>query len=600
MQEKQQDGIDSVQPVSGGGAGGGGVSTPDFDYSVFDDLTGKMEELEGIADRLQEPMKVIAGAFVGWVIADKTIDFFENVSNGKYDLSKLKEQLGGASIGAGVTLAIENIRAILSGEYDAASLIGLIKSVISGVLVGAGLVMLGVGGAWIIPVTVVLSILISEVVANKENIKQSFEGAIKAIKGLYTGDMGLFAEGIDENLVAAVTSKGLTNKIFNAFGRLAFGKEEWDKITKSIEENGGAYSEAWNKIFQKFGDDAPKVFLAAVTKGLLAAGTTMQQRAIKLGKNLVSGLVLGIQGTYKKIQTWCNDHILQPIKNFFGIHSPSTVFEELGGNMVDGLVNGIKAIAQNVTDEFKNIWTNIQDVFVDIEATFKGIFDKGYTGVKNAFSSIGIWFAERWTEVKNIFNSTEDGVAGRFKAWFESGYKAVTDAFSNIKKWASDRLDDIANVFGDTTNGVKEKFGGWFSDAFQAVKDKLSGWGNYFQSLWDTVKNKFTDFGSKMGAAVGGSLKSAINTALAAIEKTINKGINAINSCIDFINQAPIFPDISRIPTVTLTPLAQGAVIPPNREFMAILGDQKHGTNIEAPLDTIKQAVREVLANNTV
>ena len=41
--------------------------------------------------------------------------------------------------------------------------------------------------------------------------------------------------------------------------------------------------------------------------------------------------------------------------------------------------------------------------------------------------------------------------------------------------------------------------------------------------------------------------------------------------------------------------LAQGAVIPPNKQFLAVLGDQKSGTNIEAPLDTIKQALAEVL-----
>ena len=33
--------------------------------------------------------------------------------------------------------------------------------------------------------------------------------------------------------------------------------------------------------------------------------------------------------------------------------------------------------------------------------------------------------------------------------------------------------------------------------------------------------------------------------------------------------------------------LAQGAVIPPNREFLAVLGDQRSGPNIEAPLSTI-------------
>ena len=42
--------------------------------------------------------------------------------------------------------------------------------------------------------------------------------------------------------------------------------------------------------------------------------------------------------------------------------------------------------------------------------------------------------------------------------------------------------------------------------------------------------------------------------------------------------------------------LAQGAVIPPNREFLAVLGDQKAGTNIEAPLETIVQAFRQALA----
>lgn len=41
--------------------------------------------------------------------------------------------------------------------------------------------------------------------------------------------------------------------------------------------------------------------------------------------------------------------------------------------------------------------------------------------------------------------------------------------------------------------------------------------------------------------------------------------------------------------------LATGTVIPPNREFLAVLGDQKHGTNIEAPLDTLMQANEELL-----
>lgn len=48
---------------------------------------------------------------------------------------------------------------------------------------------------------------------------------------------------------------------------------------------------------------------------------------------------------------------------------------------------------------------------------------------------------------------------------------------------------------------------------------------------------------------------------------------------------------------VSLPHLAKGTVIPPNAPFMAVLGDQRHGTNIEAPLSTIQEAVAEVMAD---
>lgn len=46
-----------------------------------------------------------------------------------------------------------------------------------------------------------------------------------------------------------------------------------------------------------------------------------------------------------------------------------------------------------------------------------------------------------------------------------------------------------------------------------------------------------------------------------------------------------------------LPALAKGAVLPPNKPFLAVVGDQKHGTNVEAPLDTIKQALAEVMTD---
>lgn len=50
---------------------------------------------------------------------------------------------------------------------------------------------------------------------------------------------------------------------------------------------------------------------------------------------------------------------------------------------------------------------------------------------------------------------------------------------------------------------------------------------------------------------------------------------------------------IPSIPEAKIPRLAQGAVIPPNREFMAVLGDQRSGYNVEAPADLIRQMVIE-------
>lgn len=50
-----------------------------------------------------------------------------------------------------------------------------------------------------------------------------------------------------------------------------------------------------------------------------------------------------------------------------------------------------------------------------------------------------------------------------------------------------------------------------------------------------------------------------------------------------------------KMPELNIPRLAQGAVIPPNKQFLSVLGDQKSGTNVEAPLETIKQALMEAL-----
>jgi DNA repair ATPase RecN len=130
-------------------------------------------------------------------------------------------------------------------------------------------------------------------------------------------------------------------------------------------------------------------------------------------------------------------------------------------------------------------------------------------------------------------------------------------------------------------------------------------------------KAKMGSFGDATGSGSGGLIgsitggaKTAVNGLLDMIERMTNgiiKGINAlirglnkikfdVPSWVPAIGGKKLGFNIKEIAQVSIPKLAQGAVIPPNREFLAMLGDQKHGTNIEAPLDTIKQALAEVMA----
>ena len=132
---------------------------------------------------------------------------------------------------------------------------------------------------------------------------------------------------------------------------------------------------------------------------------------------------------------------------------------------------------------------------------------------------------------------------------------------------------------------------------WDAILDKL-------KEVWASIKNWWnTNVAKYFTAAWWKELgRNAINGLIDAIETGLNWIISKINSFIETVNKRlaalsfmGVNVSIPTIPEVNIPRLAQGAVIPPNREFLAVLGDQKQGTNIEAPLSTIEKAVENVL-----
>jgi hypothetical protein len=116
----------------------------------------------------------------------------------------------------------------------------------------------------------------------------------------------------------------------------------------------------------------------------------------------------------------------------------------------------------------------------------------------------------------------------------------------------------------------------------------------------------------KMLSGLKGMVSGALNTVLTIVGSVINLIIRGLNWLIEKINSISFDmpdwvpgvggkswgPNIPLVKEWQIPQLAQGAVIPPNREFLAVLGDQQSGTNIETPLATMVQAFKQALAES--
>lgn len=143
----------------------------------------------------------------------------------------------------------------------------------------------------------------------------------------------------------------------------------------------------------------------------------------------------------------------------------------------------------------------------------------------------------------------------------------------------------------------------WVKGAWEAVK---GFWNKYIAPVF-TAKF-WLDLAKTCGNGLITGFESAVNGIIWLFEKMINfvvDGLNLFLRGVDSVISAVgnVFGQdwsVATIPyanlgRVSIPRLAQGAVIPPNREFLAVLGDQKQGTNIEAPADLIKQKVMEAM-----
>lgn len=228
------------------------------------------------------------------------------------------------------------------------------------------------------------------------------------------------------------------------------------------------------------------------------------------------------------------------------------------------LISGVKETLQGFIDFFAGIFTG------DTERTAKGI-EGIFSGLKGIIGSV-IDGIRDW--LNGLLDWIDKKTNGKLKPLI-TGIKAiVTAVFGNIKQTVGNIIDDIKTIFSGLIKFISGVFSGDFDKAWEGIKD-------IFKGIWNTIIDL---------------LNGAINIIIKGINwliKQMNKISFDVPSWVPFVGGKSIGVNISYISENVLPHLAKGAVIPANDEFLAVLGDQTHGNNIEAPEGLIRKIVRE-------
>lgn len=434
----------------------------------------------------------------------------------------------------------------------------------------------------------ILTMIAQPIIDNKDLIKDALMGTLEAIEPFTSGIL-ILVQNIRD---------GITDIYDNHL------KPFFDSVAEGFSAIFGALLEGYNTYMVPVLEGLGQKFQELMDGPV---GIAIDQIVEFIGK-LIDALKLLWETVLVPLFTWIAENImpvLSTIVQYIGenVLNILSLIAEAIGNLADVLSGIIDFLVGVFTGDWELAWTGIQEIFSGVWELITGILSSawefittlitnaldvvkevistGWNGIKTLTSSV-------WKTIKNVLSTTWDTL----KKLASSAFEAIGDTISSIWETIQDVTGEIWNGIQDTISGIVESISDKVSSVFEGMRDAVSG---IFESLV-------------------GLVKSPLNTIIDFLNRLIGAAQNAWNTIADFLSFSIDIPwpiseltgwgsfslSVPRIDgNFSLPYLASGAVIPPNSPFMAVLGDQNRGTNIEAPLETIKQAVRDVVGENS-
>lgn len=287
-----------------------------------------------------------------------------------------------------------------------------------------------------------------------------------------------------------------------------------------------------------------------------------------------------------KVATFLADH--QPIVEAFG----AALIGAFAAAKIAGLASSVIKSVSGIAMAAKGLialMTGTGGIMGGIKAIATAIGPAGiFVIAVSAAIAIGVLLYKNWDKIKEAATKLKDWVIGKTRALVDGVTKKLTnlkEKIGGVWKYAREKT---TTTFGSMWNTVTTKVG--------AIRDAIV---SKFANARDTVVDTFTKIRDTVASVFNGVI-GIVNGAIG----TINSAIGTVESAFSFgpwkvptptgsktIGFKATFP---RVPTVPY--LAKGAVIPPRSEFLAVLGDQKQGNNIETPETLLRKIVREETA----
>ena len=295
----------------------------------------------------------------------------------------------------------------------------------------------------------------------------------------------------------------------------------------------------------------------------------------------------------------------------FGVHLSELInsaFESIDFEAIESfVVNGVNGITDAMWDVlFGTDWgAKGEELGQSVSRMIQGIkWDKLATNLAHGLASLidfGINFAEQVLSDDNLSKIT-NAITTFFRNFFEEVKE------KKLGKRLAELINKGVKILNDLIDEIP------WEDIYNTIDDFITNldWVGILRNisnLWSAKKSILINAGMSIMRGVFKSIKDSIGEEIDKLTNKIYYGvIDGLNS-LPFINikthsgggtsiDDKTYSSYKKSAPMSIPHLAKGAVIPPNNKFLAMLGDQTSGTNIETPLSTMIQAFKSALSDS--